>query len=139
MFWKKKEKYDMIQTYLDKAGLAENAEKPLERISSESAIVLDLCVKDSNTVIAQIAGNDEMCVFYCDPTTQWQKDKIREICIETGIHFTVEKDVDMDLPEEVRLPPKWSVEMPVKHWKKLTCLFMKEAFGAEEFSTSTYM
>lgn len=135
MFWKKKEKFDRIQAYLDKVGLADGAEKPLDGIIPETWDMFSLCVKegDSELVIAQMSGNEEECIFFCDPTTQQQRDKIREICIETGIRYSVEKDVDCDLPEEERLPQKWSITIPVKHWKKLTCLLMRELFGAEDF------
>lgn len=135
MFWKKKEKFDRVQTYLDKAGITDGAEKKLEWIQSVDFDLLDICGKEGNSmvVLAQMTGDGENCFFYCDPETQSQKDRIREVCIETGIRFEVEKDVDMDLPEEERLPQKWSVKMPAKHWKKLTCLFMRELFGTEEF------
>lgn len=135
MFWKKKEKFDRIQAYLEKAGITEGAEKKLDGIRFEDVDLLDICCKegDSMVVLAQMAGNDECCFFYCDPVTQEQKDKIEEICIETGMRFEVEKDVDMDLPEEERLPQKWSVKMPGTHWKKLTCLFMRELYESEDF------
>lgn len=141
MFWKKKEKFDRIQAYLDKVGIAEGATNPLEEIGIGTVGSFDLCVKEgsSTTLLAQVAGNEETKIFYCDPTSEQQKEKIREICIETGISFNVEKDVDMDLPEEERLPQKWSIEMPEKHWKQLTSLFMRELFGAEDFGVVTYL
>lgn len=60
MFWKRKEKFDRIQAYLDKAGIAEGAEKPLEGTSCGAVDLLNLCVKDgdSASVLAQVSGSD---------------------------------------------------------------------------------
>ena len=135
MFWKKKEKFDRIQAYLDKVGVPVGAETMFDGITSPEIDLLNLCGKEGNpvAVFAQLTITDEFCYLYCDPETQSQKDMIEEICIETGIQFYVEKDVDMDLPEEERIPQKWSVTIPVKHWKKWACLFMRDVFDVEDF------
>lgn len=142
MFFKRKEKVDRVQIYLDKVGVPEDAEAKLDGISLEDMDTFNLCsnVGNSLDVLAQftIVGVDDGCILYFDPVSQLEKDKIKEICIETGIRYSVEKDVDVDLPEEVRLPPKWSVELPAKHWKKLIYLFMREVFGAENIRTLSY-
>lgn len=128
----------MAQAYLDKAGMDGRAETLLENVSLNENDLLNLSGMENgvDVVLAQVMGFDDVYCFFCDPETQYQKDRLEEICIEAGLRFEVEADVYSDLPEEERIPPKWTVQMPGKHWKKLTCLFMREVFRTEDFTAS---
>jgi len=134
MFWKKKVKYDRLKAYLDKAGIDETADRKFDDIDMEAEI-LNLCRKGGGEgdIMAQMSCSEDSCFFYFDPENEMQKEKFREICIETGVEYSAEECVDMDFPEDYRFPQKWSIMIYSVYWKRLVYLLMKEVFGAEDF------